>query len=141
MLDADKAGLQLTVHAIGDEANSVLLDYLEELDRRLDLGAKPLESPAHSERQLGETVLRGGARLIEAAVEPDPVEVAAERAAQERQAAADERPREPPLAVRCPRRDRVEDLDPAPRGEGLRREVGVSERDVQPNHPRRVGIP
>ncbi len=34
MLDADKAGLQLTVHAIGDEANSVLLDYLEELDRR-----------------------------------------------------------------------------------------------------------
>jgi predicted amidohydrolase YtcJ len=34
MLDADRAGLQLTVHAIGDEANSVLLDYLEELDRR-----------------------------------------------------------------------------------------------------------
>src|SRR5687768_256730 len=34
MLDADKAGLQLTVHAIGDEANGVLLDYLEELDRR-----------------------------------------------------------------------------------------------------------
>jgi len=34
MLDADRAGLQLTVHAIGDEANSVLLDYLEELNRR-----------------------------------------------------------------------------------------------------------
>ncbi|MGQ0761551.1 MAG: amidohydrolase [Acidobacteriota bacterium] len=34
MLDADGAGLQLTVHAIGDEANSVLLDYLEELNRR-----------------------------------------------------------------------------------------------------------
>lgn len=34
MLDADAAGLQITVHAIGDEANSVLLDYLEELDRR-----------------------------------------------------------------------------------------------------------
>jgi predicted amidohydrolase YtcJ len=34
MLDADKAGLQLTVHAIGDEANSVLLDYLEALDRQ-----------------------------------------------------------------------------------------------------------
>lgn len=34
MLDADRAGLQLTVHAIGDEANSVLLNYLEELDRR-----------------------------------------------------------------------------------------------------------
>jgi hypothetical protein len=34
MLDADRAGLQLTVHAIGDEANSVLLDYLEELNRQ-----------------------------------------------------------------------------------------------------------
>jgi len=34
MLDADRAGLQLTVHAIGDEANHVLLDYLEELERR-----------------------------------------------------------------------------------------------------------
>lgn len=34
MLDADRAGLQLTVHAIGDEANTVLLNYLEELDRR-----------------------------------------------------------------------------------------------------------
>lgn len=34
MLDADRAGLQLTVHAIGDEANSVLLNYLEELNRR-----------------------------------------------------------------------------------------------------------
>ena len=34
MLDADRAGLQLTVHAIGDEANSVLLNYLEELNKR-----------------------------------------------------------------------------------------------------------
>jgi predicted amidohydrolase YtcJ len=34
MLDADRAGLQLTVHAIGDEANSLLLDYLEELNKR-----------------------------------------------------------------------------------------------------------
>jgi predicted amidohydrolase YtcJ len=34
MLDADRAGLQLTVHAIGDEANGLLLDYLEELDRQ-----------------------------------------------------------------------------------------------------------
>lgn len=34
MLDADKAGLQLTVHAIGDEANHVLLKYLEELNRQ-----------------------------------------------------------------------------------------------------------
>jgi predicted amidohydrolase YtcJ len=34
MLDADHAGLQLSVHAIGDEANDVLLNYLEELNRR-----------------------------------------------------------------------------------------------------------
>lgn len=33
MLDADRTGLQLTVHAIGDEANHLLLDYLEELNR------------------------------------------------------------------------------------------------------------
>ncbi len=33
MLDADAAGLQLTVHAIGDEANRLLLDYLETLNR------------------------------------------------------------------------------------------------------------
>jgi hypothetical protein len=33
MLDADRAGLQLTVHAIGDEANNVLLNYLDELNR------------------------------------------------------------------------------------------------------------
>ncbi len=34
MLNADKAGLQLTVHAIGDEANNVLLNYLEELNKQ-----------------------------------------------------------------------------------------------------------
>ncbi|MCZ6597545.1 MAG: amidohydrolase [Planctomycetota bacterium] len=34
MLDADRAGLQLSVHAIGDEANHLLLDYLAELERR-----------------------------------------------------------------------------------------------------------
>jgi len=34
MLDADSAGLQITVHAIGDEANNVLLNYLEELNRQ-----------------------------------------------------------------------------------------------------------
>lgn len=34
MLEADKAGLQLTVHAIGDEANHLLLDYLEELEKQ-----------------------------------------------------------------------------------------------------------
>jgi predicted amidohydrolase YtcJ len=34
MLDADRAGLQLSVHAIGDEANNVLLNYVEELNRQ-----------------------------------------------------------------------------------------------------------
>lgn len=34
MLDADRAGLQITVHAIGDEANHLLLDYLEELSKQ-----------------------------------------------------------------------------------------------------------
>ncbi len=34
ILDADHAGLQMTVHAIGDEANNVLLNYLEELNRQ-----------------------------------------------------------------------------------------------------------
>ncbi|MCA1577139.1 MAG: amidohydrolase [Acidobacteria bacterium] len=34
MLSADRAGLQLTVHAIGDEANNVLLNYLEELNKQ-----------------------------------------------------------------------------------------------------------
>lgn len=34
MLEADKAGMQLTVHAIGDEANHLLLDYLEELEKQ-----------------------------------------------------------------------------------------------------------
>jgi predicted amidohydrolase YtcJ len=34
MLDADRAGLQLTVHAIGDEANNLLLNYLEEMNRQ-----------------------------------------------------------------------------------------------------------
>jgi predicted amidohydrolase YtcJ len=34
MLLADRAGLQLTVHAIGDEANNVLLNYLDELNKQ-----------------------------------------------------------------------------------------------------------
>ena len=34
MLDADRAGMQLTVHAIGDEANNVLLNYLDELNKQ-----------------------------------------------------------------------------------------------------------
>lgn len=62
MLDADKAGLQLTVHAIGDEANSVLLNYLQELnklngkrDRRFRLVHAQVLAPADFKRlgQLG----------------------------------------------------------------------------------------
>jgi predicted amidohydrolase YtcJ len=34
MMGADAAGQQLSVHAIGDEANRLLLDYLEELERK-----------------------------------------------------------------------------------------------------------
>ena len=34
MLDADKAGLQMSVHAIGDEANHVLLNYLQEVEKK-----------------------------------------------------------------------------------------------------------
>lgn len=62
MLDADRAGLQLTVHAIGDEANNVLLNYLEELnkqngkrDRRFRLVHAQVLAPADLKRlgQLG----------------------------------------------------------------------------------------
>jgi predicted amidohydrolase YtcJ len=62
MLDADRAGLQITVHAIGDEANNVLLNYLEELDkqngkrdRRFRLVHAQVLSPADFKRlgQLG----------------------------------------------------------------------------------------
>lgn len=62
MLDADRAGLQLTVHAIGDEANNVLLNYLDELnkqngkrDRRFRLVHAQVLAPADFKRlgQLG----------------------------------------------------------------------------------------
>lgn len=62
MLDADRAGLQITVHAIGDEANHVLLNYLDELnrqngkrDRRFRLVHAQVISPADFKRlgQLG----------------------------------------------------------------------------------------
>ena len=62
MLDADRAGLQITVHAIGDEANNVLLNYLEELnkqngarDRRFRLVHAQVLAPADFKRlgQLG----------------------------------------------------------------------------------------
>jgi predicted amidohydrolase YtcJ len=34
MIGADAAGQQLSIHAIGDEANRLLLDYLDELERK-----------------------------------------------------------------------------------------------------------
>ncbi|MFQ5604318.1 MAG: amidohydrolase [bacterium] len=34
MLGADQAGLQMTIHAIGDEGNHLLLNYLEELNKQ-----------------------------------------------------------------------------------------------------------
>jgi predicted amidohydrolase YtcJ len=62
MLNADRAGLQITVHAIGDEANNVLLNYLDELnkqngkrDRRFRLVHAQVLAPADFKRlgQLG----------------------------------------------------------------------------------------
>ena len=57
MLNADRAGLQITVHAIGDEANNVLLNYLEELnkqngkrDRRFRLVHAQVLAPADFKR-------------------------------------------------------------------------------------------
>ena len=57
MLAADRAGLQITVHAIGDEANDVLLNYLEELnkqngkrDRRFRLVHAQVLAPADFKR-------------------------------------------------------------------------------------------
>ena len=60
MLNADRAGLQITVHAIGDEANNVLLNYLEELnkqngkrDRRFRLVHAQVLAP-HDFKRLGQ---------------------------------------------------------------------------------------
>lgn len=57
MLNADRAGLQITVHAIGDEANNLLLNYLEELnkqngkrDRRFRLVHAQVLAPADFKR-------------------------------------------------------------------------------------------
>ncbi|HKU75916.1 MAG TPA: amidohydrolase [Pyrinomonadaceae bacterium] len=57
MLNADRAGLQITVHAIGDEANNVLLNYLDELnkqngkrDRRFRLVHAQVLAPADFKR-------------------------------------------------------------------------------------------
>ncbi|HEU4932617.1 MAG TPA: amidohydrolase [Pyrinomonadaceae bacterium] len=57
MLAADRASLQITVHAIGDEANNVLLNYLDELnkqngkrDRRFRLVHAQVLAPADFKR-------------------------------------------------------------------------------------------
>ena len=69
MIDADAAGLQLSVHAIGDEANRLLLDYLERLreangerDRRFRL--------VHAQVVAAEDFARFGALGVVAEVQP-----------------------------------------------------------------------
>ncbi|MEX2495444.1 MAG: amidohydrolase [Woeseia sp.] len=68
-LQADAAGLQLTVHAIGDEANGYLMDMLEriiekngEKDRRFRL--------VHSQVMTDRDIERGGSMRIVAEVQP-----------------------------------------------------------------------
>ena len=70
-----------------DHAHVGEVELLEEeagrpvgLDRGLHLGAEPLDAAAEAERQLGEPLLGGGARLVEAGVQPDALEVARDRA-------------------------------------------------------------
>jgi predicted amidohydrolase YtcJ len=69
MIDADAAGLQLSIHAIGDEANRLLLDYLERLharngarDRRFRL--------VHAQVVAPEDFARFGALGVVAEVQP-----------------------------------------------------------------------
>ncbi len=68
-LQADAAGIQLTVHAIGDEANGYLMDMLEriidkngEKDRRFRL--------VHAQVMTDRDIARGGAMNIVAEVQP-----------------------------------------------------------------------
>ena len=68
-LDADNAGIQLTVHAIGDEANGYLMDMLEriiekngEKDRRFRL--------VHAQVMTDRDIRRGGQMKIVAEVQP-----------------------------------------------------------------------
>jgi predicted amidohydrolase YtcJ len=68
-LDADNAGIQLTVHAIGDEANGYLMDMLEriidkngEKDRRFRL--------VHAQVMTDRDIRRGGQMNIVAEVQP-----------------------------------------------------------------------
>ena len=57
MIDADRAGLQMSIHAIGDEANRLLMDYLDSLavhngerDRRFRLVHAQVVAPEDFER-------------------------------------------------------------------------------------------
>ena len=68
-LDADNAGIQLTVHAIGDEANGYLMDMLERIidkngdkDRRFRL--------VHARVMTDRDIKRGGDMKIVAEVQP-----------------------------------------------------------------------
>ena len=68
-LDADNAGIQLTVHAIGDEANGYLMDMLERIiekngdkDRRFRL--------VHAQVMTDRDIRRGGQMNIVAEVQP-----------------------------------------------------------------------
>jgi len=68
-LDADNAGIQLTVHAIGDEANGYLMDMLERIidkngdkDRRFRL--------VHAQVMTDRDIKRGGDMNIVAEVQP-----------------------------------------------------------------------
>ena len=80
-------GLAQGVHVVAvDHAHVGEVELLEEetgcpvgLDRRLDLRPQPFDPPAQPQRQLGQPVLDPLAGVVEARVEPHPVEVARER--------------------------------------------------------------
>ena len=81
-------GLAQGVHVVAvDHAHVGEVELLEEearrpvgLDRRLDLRPQPFDPLAEPQRQLGQPVLDPLAGVVEARVEPHPVEVARERA-------------------------------------------------------------
>jgi hypothetical protein len=69
-----------------DHAHVGEVELLEEEPRRpvglhrgLHLGSEPLDPAAQAERQVGEPLLGAGAGLVQARVEPDPLEVAGDR--------------------------------------------------------------
>ena len=69
MLDADAANLQLTIHAIGDEANGLLLDYLEELRQRNGVRDRRFRL-VHAQVVAEEDMPRMGALGVVAEVQP-----------------------------------------------------------------------